>query len=127
MSSSTSGEVTQGQTDRMTDCNSRPKVLVPDTNILVDNLNDIKSLAESGDLSVVVPTTVVGELEGLSKETGRSSPGVKGSSRAALTWLREKPGKVRCVTTKGSVLNTFSLATEEDCSDGQVGSLFSTI
>ena len=120
MWSSTSGE--EGQTERIwvMNCNSRPKVLVPDTNILVDNLNDIKSLAESGDLSVVVPTTVVGELEGLSKETGRSSPGVRGSSKAALSWLREKPGKVRCVTTKGSVLNTFSLATEEDCSDGQV-------
>ena len=42
---------------------SRPKTLVPDTNILVDNLAEIKELAESGDWQLRVPTTVLVELE----------------------------------------------------------------
>jgi len=97
----------------------RPKILVPDTNILVDNLGDIQHLAESGDFSVRVPTTVLVELEGLSKESGRSSPELRENSRAAVSWLRDKPTNTKCVTTKGSLLNNFSLGTEEDCSDGQ--------
>ena len=56
----------------------RPKVIVPDTNILVDNLGDIRTLAEYGDFSLKVPTTVLVELEGLSKDTARQevSPGL---------------------------------------------------
>ena len=44
---------------------------MPDTNILVDNLADIRTLAEYGDFSLKVPTTVLVELEGLSKDTAR--------------------------------------------------------
>lgn len=89
----------------------------------MDNLGDIQHLAESGDFSVRVPTTVLVELEGLSKESGRSSPELRENSRAAVSWLRDKPTNTKCVTTKGSLLNNFSLGTEEDCSDGQVQSL----
>ena len=46
-------------------------MIVPDTNILVDNLGDIKTLAEFGDFSLKVPTTVLVELEGLAKDTAR--------------------------------------------------------
>lgn len=105
--------------------NIRPKTLVPDTNILVDNLAEIKELAESGDWQIKVPTTVLVELEGLSKSQESRDPErdnrdeVRDKCHAALTWLRDRPANTRCVTTKGSVLNNFSLAFEEDCSDGQ--------
>ena len=46
-------------------------MIVPDTNILVDNLADVKTLAEFGDFCLKVPTTVLVELEGLAKDTGR--------------------------------------------------------
>ena len=104
----------------------RPKTLVPDTNILVDNLAEIKQLAESGDWQLRVPTTVLVELEGLSKSQESRDPErdnrdeVRDKCHAALTWLRDRPSNTRCVTTKGSILNNFSLAFEEDCSDGQV-------
>ena len=45
----------------------RPKTLVPDTNILVDNLADLRGLAETGDWQLRVPTTVMVELEGLAR------------------------------------------------------------
>ena len=45
----------------------RPRLLVPDTNILVDSLDSMKELANSGDWTIRVPTTVVIELEGLAK------------------------------------------------------------
>merc|ERR1712107_110354 len=100
----------------------KPRTLVPDTNILVDNLSDIQKLADSGDWSIRIPTTVLVELEGLGK-AGSSEEGhavtVRDNSQAALAWLRDKPLNTKCVTTKGSVLNSFSLAFEEDCSDGQ--------
>ena len=40
---------------------------MPDTNILVDNLADIRGLAETGDWQLRVPTTVMVELEGLAR------------------------------------------------------------
>ena len=104
----------------------RPKTLVPDTNILVDNLAEIKELAKSGDWQLRVPTTVLVELEGLSKSQESRDPErdnrdeVRDKCHEALTWLRDRPANTRCVTTKGSILNNFSLAFEEDCSDGQV-------
>ena len=121
MSSSTSGKVTHQASDTKPPTSiPRPKILVPDTNILVDNLADLKFLAETGDFCLRVPTTVLVELEGLSRETGRSSPELRGNSQAAVSWLRERPVNTKCVTSKGSLLNNFSLGTEEDCSDGQV-------
>ena len=41
---------------------SRPRLLVPDTNILFDSLESMKDLANSGDWSIRVPTAVVIEL-----------------------------------------------------------------
>ena len=105
---------------------TRPKTLVPDTNILVDNLAELRDLAESGAWALRVPTTVLGELEGLSKVQESRDPErdnrdeVRDKCHEALTWLRDRPANTRCVTTKGSILNNFSLAFEEDCSDGQV-------
>ena len=92
----------------------------------MDNLAEIKELAESGDWQIKVPTTVLVELEGLSKSQESRDPErdnrdeVRDKCHVALTWLRDRPANTRCVTTKGSVLSNFSLAFEEDCSDGQV-------
>ena len=93
----------------------------------MDNLAELRDLAESGAWALRVPTTVLGELEGLSKVQESRDPErdnrdeVRDKCQAALTWLRDKPANTKCVTTKGSILNNFSLAFEEDCSDGQVG------
>ena len=88
---------------------------------------DIQELAASGDWNIRLPTTVILELEGLARagtmtaETpDRHAAKVRDNSAAALAWVRDKPHNTKCVTTKGSVLNSFSLAFEEDCSDGQV-------
>ena len=65
-------------------------------------------------------------LQGLSKSQESRDPErdnrdeVRDKCHEALTWLRDRPANTKCVTTKGSVLNNFSLAFEEDCSDGQV-------
>ena len=69
-----------------------------------------------------IPTTVVLELEGLGKagsDEDKHALTVRDNCHAALAWLRDKPHNTKCVTSKGSVLNSFSLAIEEDCSDGQ--------
>ena len=42
--------------------------MVPDTNILVDRLESMKELANSGDWSIRVPTMVVIELEHLAEK-----------------------------------------------------------
>jgi len=106
----------------------RPRLLVPDTNILVDNLGSIKELADSGDWNIRVPTTVVIELEGLSKsdsgnrcetDSAEHLAMVRENSRAALTWLRDKPTNTKCVTSKGTILSNFGVISEEDGSDGQ--------
>ena len=68
----------------------RPKVIVPDTNILVDNLGDIKTLADYGDFSLKVPTTVLVELEGLCKDTGRQevkSPEMRKELSVSLSFV----------------------------------------
>ena len=64
------------------------------------------------------------ELEGLAKSCDANdshSVTVHNRCHEALSWLRDRPQNTKCVTSKGSVLNSFSLAFEEDCSDGQVG------
>ena len=89
---------------------------MPDTNILVDSLPSLQTVAGAGEWAVRVPTTVVCELEGLARSLDKAG--------AALAWLRTTPPppNTRCVTSKGTVLASFSLAAEEDTSDGQVTS-----
>jgi len=106
----------------------RPRILVPDTNILVDSLESVKELALCSEWSIRIPTTVVIELEGLSKsgDGNRSETDsvehlahVRENSRAALAWLRDKPVNTKCVTSKGTILANFGVISEEDGSDGQ--------
>lgn len=108
----------------------RPRVLVPDTNVLVDNLASVEQLARDGTFLLRVPTTVVAELEGLARPgVGHTNRGeeytaehlamVRDKSRAALNWLRDKPPNTKCVTSKGTVMSNFGVFSEEDTSDGQ--------
>jgi len=50
--------------------NYLPRLVVPDTNILVDRLESMKELANSGDWSIRVPIMVVIELEHLAEVQG---------------------------------------------------------
>jgi len=106
----------------------RPRILVPDTNILVDSLDSLKELANSGEWTIRIPTTVVIELEGLAKsadgtrsetDSAEHMAAVRDNSKAALAWLRDKPSNIKCVTSKGTILANFGVISEEDCSDGQ--------
>lgn len=50
---------------------------------------------------------VLGELEGLTKskemvDRPEHAAMLRENSKAALTWIREKPANVKCVTTKGN-------------------------
>ena len=87
----------------------RSKTLVPDTNILVDNLAEIK-VAESGDWQLRVELSESQESRGPERDNRDK---MRDKCHEALTWLRDWPAKcTKCVTTKGSVLNNSSLAFE---------------
>ena len=53
-----------------------------------------------------VPLVVLGELEGLCKskeqvDRPEHAAMLRENSTAALSWIREKPNNLKCVTTKG--------------------------
>ena len=53
-----------------------------------------------------VPVVVLGELEGLGKskeqvDRPEHAAMLRENSTAALSWIREKPNNLKCVTTKG--------------------------
>ena len=59
-----------------------------------------------GSIQIRVSVVVLGELEGLTKsrdqtERPEHAAMLRQNSKAALTWIREKPANVKCVTTKG--------------------------
>lgn len=107
----------------------RPKTIVPDTNAFIDHLPQIQKLALCGLFSMRVPSVVVNELEGLAKvsvgrgQESHQSPEhqamVRENARLALGWLRDRPLHVKCVTSKGTVLPSFSMTSEEDILDGK--------
>jgi hypothetical protein len=60
-----------------------------------------------GDIQIRVSVVVLGELEGLTKskemvDRPEHAAMLRENSKAALTWIREKPANVKCVTTKGN-------------------------
>jgi len=104
----------------------RPRLLVLDTNVLVDHLPRVQTLAKEGSLGLRVPQVVISELEGLAKGGQTASDRgpehvamVRDSSRAALSWLKDKPQNTKCVTSKGTTMPHFTSFQEEDTSDGQ--------
>jgi len=97
----------------------RPKFVLPDTNEFIDNLESVKELARSGDIQIRVSVVVLGELEGLTKskemiDRPEHAAMLRENSKAALTWIREKPANVKCVTTKGNILTSLIVTAEQD-------------
>ncbi|EDW51128.1 GM17762 [Drosophila sechellia] len=107
----------------------RPRYLLPDTNCFIDCLEDFEKLStEFKRYTLIIPLTVVKELDGLSKgvklDSYRSSKQTQRihhfdevSSRAkkSLEFIKSAKGNVKCATTKGSFVNAsvFALVEEE--------------
>ncbi|KAG5684203.1 hypothetical protein PVAND_013442 [Polypedilum vanderplanki] len=138
----------------------RPRYLIPDTNCFIDDLNLIKSIANAYDslhYQLMIPITVIAELEGLGRGNAKSltssssstsmpvsssvmapalceklekismHKNIKSGSRNdpqhvamvtqacknALAFLNSKHPAVKCVTTKGSIINA-TIFTSED-------------
>ncbi|KAH8382292.1 hypothetical protein KR009_002693 [Drosophila setifemur] len=105
----------------------RPRYLLPDTNCFIDCLEDIEKLStEFRRYTVIIPLTVVKELDGLSKgvkldgnskQTQRIHHFDEVSSRAkkSLEFIKSAKSNVKCATTKGSFVNAsvFALVEEE--------------
>jgi len=109
-----------------------PKIVVPDTNCFVDSLSDLQRLSALFQLRV--PLVVLGELDGLAKGARQASKYasvehaamVAENARLALNFLqqRDRPpptSSIKCVTSKGTLLPTFSLLDEAapDASEGK--------
>ena len=99
-----------------------PKFIVPDTNCFVDFLPEISRLAaSSSNFQIRVPLVVLKELDGLAKGARPdkySSPEyaamVAENARQALTFLKDRPANTRCVTSRGSVVSSLGVTTEDD-------------
>ncbi|XP_043071106.1 telomerase-binding protein EST1A isoform X2 [Drosophila grimshawi] len=111
----------------------RPRLLLPDTNCFIDCLEDIEKLSmEFKRYTLIIPLTVVKELDGLSKgvklDSYRSSKQtqrihhfdeVSTRAKKSLEFIRSAKNNVKCVTTKGSVISAslFALVEEEYASN----------
>nr|KIR87808.1 hypothetical protein I308_01835 [Cryptococcus tetragattii IND107] len=88
-------------------------MLIFDTNILLDSLELVNRIVESGQWSVVVPLPVVTELDGLSKEQGA----LGNAARAAVALLEERIRThalcLKIQTTKGNYLSDLLIRTEQ--------------
>ncbi|XP_037030209.1 telomerase-binding protein EST1A isoform X2 [Bradysia coprophila] len=122
----------------------RPKYLIPDTNCFIDFLDHLKELAATKNFYyLLVPTFVINEIEGLSKGTPPSEvmnnqvdvpPSkreyerwemVGKAAKESLNFLKNRPPNIKCVTSKGSIMNTFSFTFEEvsaerGCNDDRI-------
>lgn len=104
----------------------RPHFIVPDTNCFVDHLPHLKLIACGQTFQLMVPTVVVGELEGLQRgarpgETVDAAAAARAervarSAKEALAFLqqRPRPPSLRCVTTRGSTLASATFSSEDD-------------
>ncbi|XP_073972524.1 smg6 nonsense mediated mRNA decay factor isoform X3 [Rhodnius prolixus] len=112
------------QSEVMTEMEVRPHDLVPDTNCFIDCLPQIEALLkilphQQHPYIFMVPLVVVNELEGLSRgckpsQSAMHSAMVRETARAAMTILQNKHPALRCVTTRGTVLNSSTFIIEED-------------
>lgn len=106
-----------------------PRQVVPDTNCFVDSLSDIKKIALDARFQLRVPLVVLNELDGLAKgvKLGQSikydDPDhvamTAESAQLALAFLRDRPTNTKCVTSKGTILPSFGVTTEEDSRQGK--------
>ncbi|KAH8311207.1 hypothetical protein KR044_004893 [Drosophila immigrans] len=103
----------------------RPRYLLPDTNCFIDCLEDIQKLSQR--YTVIIPLTVVKELDGLSKgvklESYRSSKQnqrihhfdeVSSRAKKSLEFMRTTKNSVKFATTKGSTINASLFALVEE-------------
>ncbi|KAH8414247.1 hypothetical protein KR215_001016 [Drosophila sulfurigaster] len=103
----------------------RPRYLLPDTNCFIDCLEDIEKLSQR--YTVIIPLTVVKELDGLSKgcklESYRSSKQnqrihhfdeVSSRAKKSLEFMRSTKNSVKFATTKGSTINANLFALVEE-------------
>ncbi len=103
----------------------RPRLLVPDTNCFVDHLSEVDRLASCNLFQLRIPLVVLNELDGLSRGTAAKYPShdhafmVQESARRALGYLRERPPNTKCLTSKGNLVASLSVTTEEDNADGK--------
>ncbi|XP_039970240.1 telomerase-binding protein EST1A [Bactrocera tryoni] len=111
----------------------RPKYLMPDTNCFIDCLDDFQKLInEYKRYILVIPLTVVKELDGLSKgvkvESYQNSlqfqrihhyDDVSTCAKRSLDFIRSAKNNVKCATSKGSFINAslFALCEEENVSN----------
>ena len=94
-----------------------PKVLVPDTNVLIDHLADVVSLVGTRLFEVCVPTVVAVELAGLSR-LGDQGEAVRMQALEAVKVLRREVADARLylTTTKGEQMRKW--VTNEAAADG---------
>uniref|UniRef100_A0A1Y1L3P3 PIN domain-containing protein n=2 Tax=Photinus pyralis TaxID=7054 RepID=A0A1Y1L3P3_PHOPY len=104
----------------------RPKILVPDTNCFIDYIAKIKTIVDAHVYTLMVPLVVLNELEGLARGGKGPAPStrpttdsqhvlkVAESAKRALDYLGNRHNNIKCVTTKGTTLATFTFTVEED-------------
>ncbi|KAI8130679.1 Telomerase-binding protein EST1A [Lucilia cuprina] len=111
----------------------RPKYLLPDTNCFIDCLEDFERIVnEFKRYTLVIPLTVVKELDGLSKGVKVDSyeeslqkqrihhyDDVSTRAKKSLDFIKTAKSHVKCATTKGSIINAslFALVEEEHVSN----------
>uniref|UniRef100_A0A2R5LHI5 Telomerase-binding protein EST1A n=1 Tax=Ornithodoros turicata TaxID=34597 RepID=A0A2R5LHI5_9ACAR len=107
----------------------RPRYLFPDTNCFIDHLPLLQRLVADGHFHVYVPLVVINELDGLTRGTRQSMHQsvehlhkVATTAKAALNYLEDRfshrEPKLRCVTSRGSILDTICFRSE-DVSDNK--------
>ncbi|XP_065371769.1 telomerase-binding protein EST1A [Calliphora vicina] len=111
----------------------RPKYLLPDTNCFIDCLEDFEHIVhEFNRYTLIIPLTVVKELDGLSKGVKVDSyeqslqkhrihhyDDVSTRAKKSLDFIKSAKSHVKCATTKGSIINAslFALVEEEHVSN----------
>ncbi|KAM7360927.1 smg6 nonsense mediated mRNA decay factor [Cochliomyia hominivorax] len=111
----------------------RPKFLLPDTNCFIDCLEDFERIVhEFKRYTLIIPLTVVKELDGLSKGVKVESyedslqkqrihhyDDVSTRAKKSLDFIKTAKNHVKCATTKGSIINAslFALVEEENVSN----------
>lgn len=106
-----------------------PRQVVPDTNCFVDSLSDIRKIALDTRFQLRVPLVVLNELDGLAKgikmgqaikyDDSDHVTMIAEKAQLALAFLRDRPTNTKCVTSKGTILPSFGVTTEEDARQGK--------
>ena len=98
-----------------------PKYVVPDTNCFVDFLPEISRLVSQSPFQMRVPLVVLKELDGLAKGARSTkyvnlehAAMVAENAHRALTFLKDRPPNTKCVTSRGTVLPSLGVTTEDD-------------